>query len=169
MKTLIGMVTFVLEQENNPNEYNPSNKYKDCLKYANFLSHQPQLSDFVPCGKDGLPLTEPEYYEYHEKNISYSPTDFGGFFDDFDDWKQWKHECIIYQQALDKVLFKGFEVVNYPDIQHGITKTVSLKNTVHAFHYDSISQTWNKSLGIKSLESLTSYNLELTDNALNLI
>jgi len=149
MKTLIGMVAFVLEQENNPNEYNPSNKYKDCLNYANFLSRQPQLSDFVPCGKDGLPLEMPIIYDGMDSDAL------------LDEKK--------YLEALDKVLFKGFEVVNYPDTQHGITKTVSLKNTVHAFHYDSISQTWNKSLGIKNLESLTPYNLELTENANKII
>lgn len=135
---LIGMTAFVLEQENNPNEHNPSNKYKDCLNYANFLSRQPQLSDFVACGKDGLP-------------IEYNKTASEIFADDNGHCRIISKEEYTYNKSLDKVLFKGFQ---------WNSKGYAYKDDL------MIDEEFIENL---TIESLTPYNLELTDNAIKSI
>mgnify|MGYP001363883582 CR=1 FL=1 len=58
MKTLIGMVAFVLEQYKLfiQDKITSEQFRNNVWEYANFLSRQPKLSDLVPCGKDGLPI-----------------------------------------------------------------------------------------------------------------
>ena len=148
---LIGMTAFVLEQENNPNEHNPSNKYKDCLNYANFLSRQPQLSDFVACGKDGVP-------------IEYNKTASEIFADDNGHCRIISKEEYTYNKSLDKVLLKGFFVSanngNVVITNGSISILFSIRNFIKIIESNQ---------RITTLESLTSYNLELTDNANKII
>ena len=163
MKTFIGMVAFVLEQENNPNEYNPSNKYKDCLNYANFLLRQPQLSDFVACGEDGLPLYKKQFY-YTEKGLK----QLSGI--ELDIALSINKEADEYQQALDKVLFKGFEIFT----DNGDFTRIELKDKLFITFYKEaetivLNAPYADTKDITTIESLTPYNLELTDNANKII
>jgi len=115
----------------------------EIYKYANFLSRQTQLSDFVPCGEDGLPLDKPK--EHLENRTLYY------------------QELEAYQQALDKVLFKGFYVAEYLDNPE-YTKAICCEhNVLHVAWYSKITCSWHLSKGIKTLEHLTPYNLELTE------
>lgn len=57
-------------------------------KFMNFTGITPQLSDFVPCNKEGDPLNEPKEWV---SNI-----------------KAEKEEFDEYQKALDAVKFKGY-------------------------------------------------------------
>jgi len=100
-----------------------------------FGKRQPQLSDFVPCGEDGLPIEKPS--EHLENRSLYY------------------QELEAYQKALDKVLFKGFEICR---------------------RNERMDCVYNKELDLhistkfdKTLEYLTPYNLELTDNAIKII
>jgi hypothetical protein len=65
---LISMTDFVLEQKSNL-DFNPSNKWKDCLNYANFLNQPLKLEMIVPCDEDGNVLEEP----IDEKLCKYCP------------------------------------------------------------------------------------------------
>ena len=150
------MVAFVLEQNIKHNgEYEGEEMvnlliklYGNTVKYANFLSRQPQLSDFVPCGEDGLPLKMPIIYDGMDSDAL------------LDEKK--------YLQALDKVLFKGFwlrcpNAVTNGNISITFTKSGGiLLDKYYQDHTENIST-------ITTLESLTPYNLELTDNAIKII
>lgn len=168
MKTFIGMVAFVLEQDKLEFIVTTNGYAEDwsnfCLQrldriiaYANFLSRQPQLSDFVACGEDWLPLVEPKDYQ------SFLSVDFELIAN-----QESLKECIAYQQALDKVLFKGFwlrcpNAVTNGNISITFTKSGGiLLDKYYQDHTENIST-------IKTLESLTPYNLELTENAKNTI
>ena len=93
---LISMIEFALEQKSNL-DFNPSNKWKDCENYANFLNQPLKLEMFVPCDEDGNVLEEPQL-----KTIQNS---FDEIVEDYD-----YDECEVYKQAKDKVLFDGFSV-----------------------------------------------------------
>lgn len=150
MKNLISLREFVLLR-NNKEEVSRQD-FIMCRDYANFLSRQPQLSDFVPCGEDGLPLKKPS--EHLENRSLYY------------------QELETYQQALDKVLFKG--VVKTEDT-YGTTKRefwhIGNLRIAHRLTFRSGKVELNSDFVKKhtSLESLTPYNLELTENAKNII
>ena len=120
--------------------------------FDDFLSRQPQLSDFVACGEDGLPIEKPS--EHLENRTLYYK------------------ELEAYQQALDKVLFKGFEVCNDNE---EFTRLKLNNDTLFfiTFYKESEMVVFNTSGGnqpyITTLESLTPYNLELTENGNKII
>ena len=103
MKTLIGMREFVLLElsKRNVYYYQDSKVLNKINNYANFLSRQPQLSDFVACGKDGLPLDKKQFH-YTEKGLK----QLSGI--ELYIALSINKESEEYQQVLDKVLFKGF-------------------------------------------------------------
>ena len=76
-------------------------------------------------------------------------------------------ECVNYRQAKDRVLFKGFKVV---DIDNGIRYSKSISDEsgiLHLFWLDNITQTWTSSSGLTDIESLSKLGaLELTETAL---
>jgi len=147
MKTLIGMVAFVLEQYKLfiQDKITSEQFRNNVWEYANFLSRQPQLSDFVACGKDGLPLKMPIIYDGMDSDAL------------LDEKK--------YLQALDKVLFKGFEI---KEISENYKIIINKKLDCIVFS-SQFKQSFFLHSDYTTLESLTSYNLELTDNAKNII
>jgi len=161
MKTLIGMREFVLLEfsKRNVYYYQDSKVLNKINNYANFLSRQPKLSDFVPCGEDGFPLDEPKDYQ------RFLSVDF-----ELTTNQESLKECIAYQQALDKVLFKGFEV--FTD-NEDFTR-IELKDKLFITFYKEaetivLNAPYAGIKGITNLESLTPYNLELTENANKII
>lgn len=153
MKNLISMRTLTLEIEEYVREsHNEKRACEIMFNYANFLSRQPKLGDFIPCGKDGFPLEKPK--EHLENRTLYY------------------QELEAYQKALDKVLFKGFEVCN----DNEEFTRLKLNNDVLffiTFYKESEMIVSNPSGGnqqyITTLEHLTPYNLELTENGNKII
>lgn len=146
---LIGMTAFVLEQYKLfiQDKITSEQFRNNVWNYANLLSRQPQLSDFVPCGKDGLP-------------IEYNKTASEIFADDNGHCRVISKEESAYIKALDKVLFKGFFVSanngNVVITNGSISILFSIRNFIKII---------GSNQRITTLESLTPYNLELTDNA----
>lgn len=107
--------------------------------YANFLKTPLELGQFVPCDKDGNVLEEPTYYaEWYN---------YGSFT---------KHgekivkECKKYQQAQDRVIFKGCSVE-----KRKVYYTIKNKGG------DLIWVSWNHS---KDIEYLIERNTTLTES-----
>lgn len=74
-----------------------SNDLESIKNYAKFLSQKPEKWMFVPCDDEGNVLEEPVLFKEwivsdHYFNASESVT----------------HQCRMYQQALDRVIFEGF-------------------------------------------------------------
>jgi hypothetical protein len=86
----------------------------DALEKIFFLKYHDQtnltIADFIPC-KDGKPLEKPKNYEsYIEKSYkTYNDTDFH--------IKVWEQFCEEYQQALDRKIYEGFEIVDYDNYE----------------------------------------------------
>ena len=133
---LIGMTAFVLEQYKLfiQDKITSEQFRNNVWNYANFLSRQPQLSDFVACGKDGLP-------------IEYNKTASEIFADDNGHCRIISKEEYTYNKSLDKVLFKGFQ---------WNSKGYAYKDDL------MIDEEFIENL---TIESLTPYNLELTEKA----
>jgi hypothetical protein len=72
-----------------------------------------------------------------------------------------------YNKAKERVLFKGFKVLDY---KHGsLYSKVIVDSTgfIHLFWFDKITQTWEISRGLANIESLTKFGgVELTEIAL---
>lgn len=99
MKTLISMTDFVLSNEvKSTLEY--SDSYKIIRSYAQFLKQPLTLGMFVPCDEDGNVLEEPKNYELWIKRALNIPYDL-----DLSKYEK-------YQQAIERVLFEGFELLN---------------------------------------------------------
>ena len=137
---LIGMTAFVLEQYKLfiQDKITSEQFRNNVWNYANLLSRQPQLSDFVPCGKDGLP-------------IEYNKTASEIFADDNGHCRIISKEEYTYNKSLDKVLFKGFQ---------WNSKGYAYKDDL------MIDEEFIENL---TIESLTPYNLELTEKANKII
>ena len=150
---LIGMTAFVLEQYKLfiQDKITSEQFRNNVWNYANFLSRQLQLSDFVACGKDGLPM-------------EYNKTASEIFADDNGHCRIISKEEYTYNKSLDKVLFKGFFVSanngNVVITNGSISILFSIRNFIKIIESNQ---------RITTLESLTPYKLELTDNAKNKI
>ena len=79
----------------------PKEMYFKIKKYANFLKQPLQLGFFVPCDENGNVLEEPKRWN-----------DYLQFPDSFDGNKEWG-ELYNYELAIERLLFKGFEYVNF--------------------------------------------------------
>ena len=78
-----------------------SNDLESIKNYAQFLSQKPEKWMFVPCDEEGNVLEEPENvypFATNEESIEYDEL--------FDE----------YKQALDRVIFEGFEVFEVFDL-----------------------------------------------------
>lgn len=104
-----------------------------CNKYANFLKKPLELGMFVPCDEDG--------------NVLEKPNEFAsvGVFE--------------YQQAKERVLFKGVEYSN-----EGI-KELSINGKVIWFKNAIDYESWY----YQTIEDLIPYELELTESAIKQI
>lgn len=151
MKKLIGIREFVLLEYSKRNAYyyQDSKVLNKINNYANFLSRQPKLSDFVPCGEDGLPIEKPS--EHLENRSLYY------------------QELEAYQQALDKVLFKGWVYYEKDSISSDFydIKIMNFGDRNVQFYIKDYTKEvkHQEFVRITTLESLTPYNLELTENA----
>ena len=97
---LISMVDYVLNKTNGIFEMNGlslplrSGALYECMEYANFLKKELQLGFFVPTDKEGNVLEKPEDAVY--------PTESSRE-------RNFEHYKGVYQEALGRVIFKGFE------------------------------------------------------------
>ena len=125
------------------------------VNYTIRFGKQPiKLGQFIPCDLEGNVLEEPEDWDAY---LSHDDSTFR-------DTKGWIKEIQQYQEAQERVIFKGFEVESFID---KVNPCYNLSNgteriTMHLGLYN-----FNKGNFVKTLENLTHLNLELTDNALN--
>ena len=149
MKNLISMCDFVLEQwyPENLEKEEFEDVYTKIHNYAKFLKQPLELWMFMPFDKDG--------------NIVQSPfkdnfTLVDGKWMNKGSWNQYTRELEEYQQAKERCLFKGFSV------KDGLS--ICEENSIlHIFwNYDGI---WRISKGLKTIEDLSLYNLQLAPTA----
>jgi len=146
MKKLISMTDYVLDlaDSNNVEHYLKLGKL---IEYAEFLTQPLKLEMFVPCDEDGNVLEEPRGYEIFKEGIKEGGT------------VVWAVQCKEYQQALKKVLFKGFkssdEYLNAHCVSHKNIGQITFLKKVDAIHPDDKYQT---------IQDLVHLDLELTEN-----
>lgn len=105
MDKLISMVDFVLEQiseRNKEPEYDSFEFMEKVSNYAKFLKQPLTLGMFVPCDLDGNVLEIP-----HEDNSKYGNIGIDGKFNN----AQFFKESEEYQEAKERVLFEGWEIM----------------------------------------------------------
>ena len=150
---LISMTSFVLENAKQP--YVEGTKYKDLVNYAKFLKQPLKLEMFVPCDEEGNVLEEPKRWK-----------DYLQYPDSFDGNKEWD-ELYDYQQAKEKVLFEGFELVRFIDKENPCYVVSNGENEV-TFHIGL----YNFSKGVnfaKTIEDLIHIQPILTESAIKQI
>lgn len=130
--------------------YSDSERWQLHRKRVEFGKQPLELWQFVPCK-----LVAGVWVVLEEPKSDYEPTDFwnAGEVDE-------KHNELYgeYQEAKDRVLFEGFEIKDFETY-----KTIKLKD----FDFNIL---WNKgcelgwylSIGIKTIEDISKYNLQLT-------
>lgn len=142
MKTLTSMTDFVLEQRKI--HQGDFEDYADLIcRYALFLKQPLAIYQFVPCelvDEEWVVLEEPLNYKKWESKRLNTPYDL-----DLSKYEK-------YQEALDEVLFDGFEVCNRQ------SEFICL---VFKDGYSLL-----KNLLKKPIEDLVPYNLSLTKTAL---
>ena len=138
---LISMVDYIFKQNN---EFmnrigiyeNESIGTSDRIyKYARFLKQPLTLGMFVPCDLDGNVLEEPSKYESVFGKATVNPL--------------FEQQTVEYQQAKERVLFKGF-------VLNGEENVEIISNGVVFFWHDY--QQW-------IVEDLIRYSIELTQSA----
>jgi hypothetical protein len=118
--------------------------YDKNLKFANFLSQQPNIGMFVPAVEENgewKKLEEPNHYKEWKSELD------RGF--------EHAYENLImkqYQTALDNVIFEGFEVCE---------NAVEFPNSIEELFYFTENKWWLNEK-FKTLEDLTKHNLTLT-------
>jgi len=126
------------------------------MKRVRFGKKPLAVWQFVPCGEDGNVLEEPERWN-----------DYLEFPESFDGNKEW-YEFYAYEQAKERCLFEGFEIVKdkYKSCQR---EFIYLPNTkiqvwrkitfhtgeIQTFFFDYYEQ-------FRTIEDLVKYNLQLT-------
>ncbi len=123
-------------------------------KYADFLLKDISIGMTIPCDEFGNVLKEPKS---DNENWTQEKTD--KYFEDL----------MKYNQAKERVLFKGFKVINSPkDIMSRYPKRITdSSGLIVLFWFDSITQTWSLSNGLSTIETLTVFgSIELTETAL---
>ena len=135
------MVEFVIE---NDKKAGSGGHYDRVVSYANFLKQPPKLGDFIPCDKEGKPLEKPVFYDDYLKGIN------------LELWHpDTKRGCKQFKEALERVLFEGFEVEHY-------SYTIGFMIGIKYLRY------WKNGMGFeigldtpKTLEDLTTLGLTL--------
>ena len=155
---LISMTSFVLEQNKILETYvNHLRKplFEKIVNYAKFLKQPLKLEMFVPCDEEGNVLEEPKRWK-----------DYLQYPDSFDGNKEWD-ELYDYQQAKEKVLFEGFELVRFIDKENPCYVVSNGENEV-TFHIGL----YNFSKGVnfaKTIEDLIHIQPILTESAIKQI
>ena len=129
------MTDYVLENDKNFT----TKSYLKNIKYAEFLTQPLKLEMFVTTDDEGNVLEMPRCYNGWKRLEGTS----NSYFNDY---------CIQYQQALKKVLFKGFEIVDDGDGQ------LWLNDKENEFGI------WVIELKDKTIQDLVHLNLERTEN-----
>lgn len=117
--------------------------------YTDFLKQSLEIWMFIPCklvDDIWVALNKPKDYN------KFLQLTHGNF-------SLWYNSCFEYQEAEVNLIFKGFEIVEENKYQiHLIYKTnlIVFYKTRQTFFYNNKPQ-------IKTLEDLTKYNIELTD------
>lgn len=99
------------------------------LNYAKLTNRQPKLGDFVPCDDEGNVLEKPKGFD-NKKILS------GADYQTPD----WMLRCQQYQQALDRVIFKGDWEIHYINetetcIHNGAYQISFTKNRCFCMNY----------------------------------
>lgn len=110
MKILIPTTDFVLEQQKEAQEKGNLGQDSRIYAYANFVRQKLTLGMFVPCGEDGVFLKKPVRPAYTIHNYEFEV-------------KKQDDYVKKYQQASEKVLFKGFY---YDPVKNQLHKNVSI-------------------------------------------
>jgi len=119
----------------NQNDYNSFVEYfKLRDNYDNFLSQKPELWQFVPCDADGVPIQKTKFNGRNHVEIA------------------------LYQQALSKVVFNGWEVENI-----GTTVTFLIDKNNNSICFTDRGKVNYNGVDITTLESLIPFGVELTD------
>jgi len=137
---LISMTKFVLQDIQDSLDKDAADIHRD---YARFLDQPLTLGMFVPCKKVNGVWVVLEKPECSLGNKCASPP------------------CVEYQEAKYRVLFEGFEIKD-----HKNHKTIKLKDAdFNVFWNKGCELGWYLSIGIKTIEDISKYNLQLTETA----
>lgn len=152
MNKLIPMTDFVLNykyQNDKPISGQEFYKLRSIANYARFLKQPLKLGMFIPTDEDGNVLDAPGYFEASS----------------FTEQMQYESYVDEYQQAQQKVLFKGFENSSNGDKFHNIIH----KNKFLTFdkQYNNFTDSFDKRY--TKIEDLVHLDLELTESALKQI
>ena len=155
---LISMTDFVLNVEKNnagqKDEYiiidwqNKCIEFDRIMKYANFLKQPLKLGMFIPCDENTDILEIPI-------DIYYKP--------DFN-CQKFPQECYPsdienYDLAINEVLFKGFSIEEHQLNNYSVREENNILNVMWKFE----NENWRPANGIKTLEDLVQFNLDLSD------
>lgn len=136
------MTDFVLEQYKNPLQ-DDQKAYENIIKYAEFIRKPLTLGMFVPCDADGDVFIKPNELEYQLANEEHMAS---------------KWVVNAYQEAKEKVLFKGFEW-DFNDK----SVNMAMKSGIWIFGVEDIENTNVESFG--GIEN----EIELTESAIKQI
>ena len=159
---LMSMLKFVKEQNKIPkSQAEQSRSFYDCCNFAKFLELFPQIWMFVPCKLvDGVWVVleesknKPQAYDSSGNKIDYA-IEKGDYVLGGDE------QFEEYRQAKERCLFDGFFVIDEGDILPRDVKSIR-NSAVHIFWYNTVKG-WYLSHGIRTIEDLTIYDLELTE------
>jgi len=115
------------------------------IEYDEILSSEPTVGMFVPANHLGEPILPPDVRDYKGS-----------------DEQQYYNDLMDYDNACDRVIFEGFEIYSWGD-----RLTIGFGNVIHVFwkelENDLLGKGFTKSYGVKTLEDLLKYNLEVTN------
>jgi hypothetical protein len=140
------MTDFVLEQAMSTKTI--LNRFMEVQNYANFLKQPLELWMFVPCDENGNVLEAPECYGKK-------------YTDDIPEKELILHEEFV--QAKERCLFEGFEVIDNNHF-NSYDKSISSEGGNIAFRTKN-NGNWVFVMGVKIIEDLVKYNLQLTPTA----
>jgi hypothetical protein len=161
---LIPMIAFVKKQGNigieiqsiGHQQSDRARRFYLIQKYADFLLKDIKKGMFVPCDEFDNILEEPLQEHYTDCTEEQNA-------------KDWLYNLEKYNQAKERVLFKGFKVV-YFSKKSGSVYSGSISDSsgiIHLFWLDKIDQFWYLAHDLNTVEDLTVLNyLELTETAL---
>ena len=169
---LISMTDFIekvrdLIIEKAPLKKNKALEYFDLVfNYSDFLKTKLELGMFFPFDNDGNFMIEPKAENYFNVNVQIDKlTD-----EDKTGLDKFYSDTMYYDDAMKKVLFKGFIIENgyiqanrdtlYLNNQDGLDIASKNENNDKNFIWD---------VGFKTIEDLIPYNIELTDVAIKRI
>lgn len=154
MENLISMIDFVLSKKYTATGHE---------NYANFLKQPNEKWMFVPCDENGNVLEDPQSI----RNSFNVKSGQGGFFDQ----KSFLDYIVKFEQAKERCLFEGFEIVKdkykscqrefiyLPNTKIQVWRKITFHNgEIQTFFFDYYEQ-------FRTIEDLVKYNIQLTKTA----